>query len=431
MRTLAVEVLARAGERVRVEGWVHNVRDLGGMAFVHVRDRSGVVQAVVERAALPPQGLPLESVVSVEGLCRKDARALGGAEVHVERLEVLSLADHPLPLEIGRQRPQQPHLDTVLNHRPIALREEHRRIVFRVQAVILEAFAAALRSLGFTEAKSSKLVASGTEGGTNLFYVDYFGRQAFLAQSPQFYKQMLVGVFERVFEVGPVFRAEPHNTSRHLNEYTSMDFEMGFIRDEEEIMDTEQRVLAHIFSELRSRCAAEIGMLGARVPEMPERIPRLRLEEAGRILVEECGVKKRVFQDLHPAEEKLVCDWVGEHQGSELVFLTRYPVEKRPVYTMPAPEDPKLTRSFDLLFRGLEITTGGQRIHRYPDLVENMRRFGLDPEKFTDYLMCFRYGMPPHGGLAIGLERLTMQLLGLQNVRDACLFPRDRDRLGP
>jgi nondiscriminating aspartyl-tRNA synthetase len=431
MRTLAIEVLARAGERVQVQGWVHNVRDLGGLAFVHLRDRSGVVQAVVQRAALPAGGLPLESVVEVEGLCRKDERALGGAEVHVERLEVLSLADHPLPLEIGRQRPQQPHLDTVLNHRPISLREERRRAVFQVQAVILEAFAEALRGLGFTEVKSSKLVASGTEGGTNLFYVDYFGRQAFLAQSPQFYKQILVGVFERVFEVGPVFRAEPHNTSRHLNEYTSLDFEMGFIRDEEEVMDTEQQVLSRIFSELRSRCAAEFSLFGARVPELPERIPRLRLDEAGRVLVEECGVKKRLFQDLHPAEEKLICDWAAERLGSELVFLTRYPVEKRPVYAMPDPEDPKLTRSFDLLFRGLEITTGGQRIHRHDQLVENLRRFELDPAKFTDYLMCFRYGMPPHGGLAIGLERITMQLLGLHNVREACLFPRDGDRLAP
>ena len=323
MRTLAVEVKACAGQRVHVQGWVHNVRDLGGLAFVHVRDRSGVVQAVVERTALPPPGLPLESVVAVEGVCRLDPRALGGAEIHVDKIELLSVADHPLPLEIGRQRPQHPHLDTVLNHRPISLREPRRQAIFRVQAVILEGFAAALRSMGFTEFKSSKLVASGTEGGTNLFFVDYFGRPAYLAQSPQFYKQILVGVFERVFEVGPVFRAEPHNTSRHLNEYTSMDFEMGFIRDEDEVMDTEQRVLDLLFTALRTRCAAELELFGATVPALPERIPRLRLEEAGRILVEECGVKTRVFQDLHPAEEKMLCDWVAEHLGSELVFLTR------------------------------------------------------------------------------------------------------------
>ena len=431
MRTLASEVAGRAGERVRIQGWVHNVHHLGGMAFVHVRDRSGIVQAVLQRSTLPEGGLPLEYVVVVEGVCHPDARAIGGAELHAESLEILSLADAPLPIEIGRQRPQVPNLDILLNHRPLSLRDPRRQAVFRVQAVIVEAFGAALRARGFTEVKSSKLVASGTEGGTNLFYVDYFGNQAFLAQSPQFYKQMLVGVFERVFEVGPVFRAEPHNTSRHLNEYTSMDFEMGFIRDEDDVMDTEQEVLQHIFAELRSRCQKELEAFGAKVPTLPDRIPRMRLDEVGQVLVEKCGVRKRVFQDLSPAEEKLICDWAAQNLGSELVFLTRYPIEKRPVYAMPAPEEPKLTRSFDLLLRGLEITTGGQRIHLHSQLVDNMRAFGLDPEKFTDYLMCFRYGMPPHGGLAIGLERLTMQLLGLTNVREACLFPRDRDRLGP
>jgi nondiscriminating aspartyl-tRNA synthetase len=435
MRTLAIEVAGRAGERVTLEGWVHNVRDHGGIAFVHLRDRSGVVQTIVSRKLLPEGGLPVESVVRLEGAARKEQRATGGAEVHVEALEILSLADPALPIEIGRQRPQEPSLDVLLNHRPLSLRDPRRSAVFRIQAAILEAFASALRIRGFTEVKSSKLVGSGTEGGTNLFFVDYFGRSAFLAQSPQFYKQMLVGVFERVFEAGPVFRAEPHNTSRHLNEYTSLDFEMGFIQSEEDVMDLEQLVLAHIFGELALVCERELDLFGASVPEVlaPEvrRIPRLRLDEAGRLLVARFGARERLFQDLSPAEERQLCQWAHEEHGSELLFITRYPVEKRPMYTMPEPQEPHLTRSFDLLFRGLEITTGGQRIHQYAQLVQSIQRFGLDPAGFESYLECFRYGMPPHGGLAIGLERLTMQLLGLPNVREACLFPRDRERLKP
>ncbi len=420
-----------AGKRVEVAGWVHHLRKLGGITFLILRDRSGLLQ-MVARSGIPQGELPPpESVVRAVGRCLEEARAPGGVELHIDRLEILAHAGQPLPIHVGQPRTEALNLETVLDHRSISLRAPKRLAIFRLQSAILESFSAALRKMEFTEIKSSKLVSSGTEGGSNLFYLDYFGKAAFLAQSPQFYKQILVGTgLERVFEIGPVFRAEPHNTSRHLNEYTSLDFEMGFIDDENDVMDTEAEVIGQIIEHLANHCRYIFDLYGQQIPQAAE-IPRLPLQDAGRILTEQFSVQERIFHDLSPAEEKQLWQWAREEHGSDFLFITRYPAKKRPVYTMPCPENPTLTRSFDLLFRGLEITTGGQRIHDYRQLEDNMRKFGLDPADFKDYLECFRYGMPPHGGLAIGLERLTMQLLGLDNVREASLFPRDKERLRP
>ncbi len=260
--------------------------------------------------------------------------------------------------------------------------------------------------------------------------MSYFGEQAYLAQSPQFYKQMMVGVFERVYEIAPVFRAEKHDTARHLNEYTSVDFEMGYIENFEDIMAMEQEMLRYTFGRLQETCGAELSLLKAEVPVITE-IPRIRFSEAKELV---SRVYKRAFSeklDFEPEEEKLLCEYVKKTTGSDFVFVTHYPSAKRPFYAMDSRENPAVTESFDLLFRGLEVTTGGQRIHNYREQVEKIESRGMHVEAFESYLMMHRCGMPPHGGLGLGLERFTARLLGFENVRNASLFPRDIHRLIP
>lgn len=431
-RVLSSDVRAQVGREVFLQGWVHQVRSLGGILFLILRDRKGVVQVVIERREIAPDGLANESVVSIRGIARADERAPEGVEVVASEIEVLSRPHARPPLEINKRLDYTKiGLETMLAHRPFSLRNLEVRSVFKVQEEIVSAFRSFLSGEGFTEVHTPKIVATGTEGGTALFSVDYFGRRAYLAQSPQFYKQMLVGVgYERVFETGPVFRAEEHDTARHINEYLSLDFEMGFIEGEGDVMDVEAQFLRFLFPHLREVCGEHLEYLGATVPEVGD-VPQLRLSEAHEVLRDRFGRTPMKVGDLDPEEEQLVCRYAEEELGSEFVFITHYPVKKRPVYAMPDPEDPTLTRSFDLLWRGLEITTGGQRIHDYAMLRENMVRFGLDPEEFRAYLDSFKYGMPPHGGLAIGAERMTQKLLGLKNIREACFFPRDRTRVVP
>jgi nondiscriminating aspartyl-tRNA synthetase len=375
-------------------------------------------------------GVGKEYVVDVVGKVMAEPRAPGGAEVHLTSLKVLASAQEP-PLEINRPAVlAKTHLDKILDHRPISVRALPIRAIFKVQAEIIRAFSEYLRSQGFTEFKSSKIVATGTEGGANLFEIEYFERKAYLAQSPQFYKQTMVGSgFERVFEVGPVYRAEKHETSRHVNEYTSLDFEMGFIESEQDVIAMQVNLLRHICQEVASRCAPEIELLGATIPKIGDKVPQLTFKEAVQ-LVESSG-HRLPAGDLDPEAERRLCEWSLKEHGSEFVYVVGFPLAHRPMYTYYREEDPGVSRSFDCLFRGLEITTGSQRIHGYELLVEQMRKRGLNPDNYTGYLTIFKHGMPPHGGLAIGLERLTMQLLGLTNVKEATLFPRDRHRLEP
>jgi len=318
-----------------------------------------------------------------------------------------------------------------LKHRAISLRNPEIRSVFKVQAEIMTAFRDFLMDRGFTEISTPKIVSSATEGGAELFPVQYFEQKAYLAQSPQLYKQIMVGSgFERVFEVGKAYRAENHNTARHINEFISLDYEMGFIEDEQDVMRMEVELLRYMFERVRETCSEELKTYDAQVPEITE-IPQIQLMEAKEKLKELYGATNSEEGDLNPEEERKLCEYSQREYGSELIYVTHYPRSKRPAYAMPDSEDPALTRSFDLLFRGLEITTGGQRIHEYDLLVESFRSRGLDIADFGSYLEAFKYGMPPHGGLAIGAERLTMKLLGLKNIREACLFPRDRTRLTP
>ncbi|RKN85598.1 aspartate--tRNA(Asn) ligase [Paenibacillus ginsengarvi] len=427
VRVLCSRVPEHAGHPVTVSGWVRSIRHLGRLAFVQVRDRSGVVQCVLEgelAAALPNP----ESVVTVTGTASLSPKAPGGVEIHARELRCISAAA-PLPFEINKETIAA-RLDTVLDHRVIALRHPRLHATFRIQSALAGAFREGLRRREFTQIFTPKIVASGTEGGSNLFPVDYFGRQAYLAQSPQFYKQMMVGAgYERVFEIAPVYRAEEHNTSRHLNEYVSLDVEMSFIRSEEELMDLEQELLGSMLEKVAAECESELALLGVDLA-LPSDIPRIPIAEAQRILERTYG-KTSPKGDLDPEGERLLCQHVAEKGKPSFVFVTRYPRDIRPMYAKPAPEDSALTASFDLLCNGLEITTGGQRIHDYDELVASIRGRGMNPDHFTGYLDVFRYGMPPHGGFAIGLERLTSRLLGQSNVREASAFPRDRMRLTP
>ncbi|MBZ0185581.1 MAG: aspartate--tRNA(Asn) ligase, partial [Candidatus Obscuribacterales bacterium] len=331
-------------------------------------------------------------------------------------------------------------LTTLLDYRPITLRNRKVKAIFKIEAAITQAFRSFLTSQGFVEIHTPKIVATGTEGGAQLFALDYFGTQAYLAQSPQFYKQIMVGVFERVFETAFVYRAEEHDTTRHLNEYISLDFEMGFIESEADVIAMQVKLLKHIFAHIDQTCKEELSLYDGKVPVIKDEIPKITVEDALSLLQSKYGWKpaESAHLDLDPEAERLICSHFKKIEDSDLVYILHYPLSSRPFYTMPltsaganGASEKKKTASFDLLMNGLEITTGGQRIHQYEDLVAAIEARGLDPVDFDEYLQCFRFGMPPHGGLAIGLERLAKQLLGLKSVKQAALFPRDLHRLRP
>jgi nondiscriminating aspartyl-tRNA synthetase len=423
-RTLCSHVSCHTGEEVRVSGWLEAVRQMGQLTFVVVRDRSGCCQAVFEEKTEIP---PVQSVVSLSGLVQSEERAPGGAEITSPTLRTVSAAASPLPIEVnGRLIP----LEIMLEHRVLSLRTKRATAILKISAEFVRAFREALTEQEFVEVFTPKIVGTGTEGGAELFPVKYFERTAYLAQSPQLYKQMMVGTgLERVFEVGPAFRAEEHNTSRHLNQFLSLDLEMAFIDGAEELMRLEERFLSRVLTSVAHSCAKELALLGCTVPEVTS-IPRLDIEEA-REMASSHTKRRMPTGNLDPEGERAVCEVVARDTGSEFVFIMGYPEAVRPFYAMPDPERPGKTQSFDLLFRGLEVTTGGQRIHDYEQLLAKMRRYKLDPEQFSGYLEPFKYGMPPHGGLAMGAERFVARLCGLPNVREACAFPRDRTRLAP
>lgn len=321
-------------------------------------------------------------------------------------------------------------MENLLNYRPVTLRNEKERAIFKLQEGICRAIREFLYKERFTEIHTPKIVAEGAEGGANIFKLDYFGKQAYLAQSPQFYKQMMVGVFERVFEIAPVFRAEKHDTARHLNEYTSVDFEMGFIESFEDIMQMETGMLKFVMAFLKENYEQELSLLKVQLPEIGT-IPAVKFSEAKELVAKEYHREIKDMHDFEPEEEKLLCELIKKKTGSEFVFVTHYPSAKRPFYAKDSIENPAETLSFDLLFRGLEVTTGGQRIHEFNEQVAKMEARGMNTEAFESYLMMHKAGMPPHGGLGLGLERLTGKLLNQENVRLSTLFPRDINRVTP
>ena len=418
-------------QEVLTDGSIYSIRNMGEIAFVILRKRDGLLQTVWEegKTNLSISELKEGDCIRVKGTVRAEERAPHGKEIRAEEITILSSPAESLPLAIDKWK-LNTSLEAKLNIRSVSLRNVRERARFRIQEGIVRGFREFLQENGFTEIHTPKIGAKGAEGGANVFKLSYFHKPAVLAQSPQFYKQMMVGVFDRVFETGPVFRAEKHNTRRHLNEYTSLDFEMGYIEDFMEICQMETGFLQYTMELLKKDYAPELEILNVTLPKT-DKIPFVKFSEAKELVAEKYNRKIRNPFDLEPEEEELIGRYFKEEYDADFVFVTHYPSKKRPFYAMDDPADSRYTLSFDLLFRGLEITTGGQRIHDYHMLEDKIAARGMTDEGMEQYMDAFKYGMPPHGGLGIGMERLTMQLLGEENVREACLFPRDLNRLEP
>lgn len=422
---------AEEGTTIILEGAVHSIRDMGEIAFVILRKREGLIQTVWEEGKTDMELSEIREgdYIHVTGQIKDEERAPHGKEVRLSTIRHLSHVSCPLPLPIDKWK-LNTSLEAKLDRRSLSLRNIRERARFRIQEGIVRGFRDFLYEQRFTEIHTPKIGAKSAEGGANMFRLSYFHRPAVLQQSPQLYKQMMVGVFDRVFETGPVFRAEKHNTRRHLNEYTSLDFEMGYIHSFLDICAMETGFLQYTMNLLEKEYSKELKLLNITLPDV-EKIPYVRFDEAKRLVSEKYNRKIRNPFDLEPEEEELIGKYFKEEYNADFVFVTHYPSKKRPFYAMDDPEDTRYTLSFDLLYHGLEITTGGQRIHDLSMLEEKIQEKGMTEEGLEQYLDAFRFGMPPHGGLGIGLERLTMQLLGEDNVREACLFPRDMSRLEP
>ena len=422
-RTFVSDLGEHVGQEVTLRGWIHNRRNMGGISFLILRDKTGTVQCVFENTEIPLH----ESAVEVVGKVVEHAKAPSGVEVQASSLNLISEAMQPPPIEIPKED-FSANPDTQLEYRHVSLRGVKAQATMKVQAELVRAFRAHLNDEGFTEIFTPKLVAAGAEGGANLFEVDYYGKRAYLAQSPQLYKQIMVGVLERVFEVAPVYRAEQSHTSRHLSEYLSMDVELGFIESDADVMDVEEALLKNIMKQVGESCGHELSLFGAEIPNLDVTFPRIPLLEARQIVKDEYD-HETGGKDLDPEAERLISRWAKEKHNSDFIFITHYPQTARPFYTYPTEDG--LTRGLDLIFRGVEITSGGQRVHEHDVLVEELTKRKMDVEAFRGYLEVFKHGMPPHGGFAIGAERLTALLLGISNVRFARAFPRDGSRLQP
>jgi len=429
-RCTTTEVTGHAGQRVRLAGWLHHQRHLARVAFLLVRDGWGITQVVVDDAGLRALTADLspETVVEVEGLVVLSDQAPGGVELHDPEVRVVSTPEVAPPFEL--RRPQlDARLPTLLDNAAVALRHPTRRASARVAAASVAGFRRALDALGFTEVHTPKIVGTATETGAGVFALDYFGTPAFLAQSPQLYKQVMVGALERVYEVGPVFRAEPHATARHLAQYTSLDAELGFVRDHTDVMAVVREAVAGMVAEVAARAAPAVDLLAIELPAVPPEIPAVHFADAQRLIEAATGEPVVGEPDLAPAHERWLGDWAGREHGSDLLFVVGYAMAKRPFYTHPDPDRPGFSNSFDLLFRGVELVTGGQRLHRHDDYLAALG--GTDLAPLDGYLAAFRHGMPPHGGFALGLERWVARLCGAANIREVTLFPRDMTRLAP
>ncbi|MDX2973802.1 aspartate--tRNA(Asn) ligase [Kribbella solani] len=427
MRILSHEIPSAVGQSVTVAGWVHRRRRLAAVSFLILRDRSGLAQIVVKESPEQLDELTEETVVQVTGTVAANPQAPGGAELVDPVIEPLTEPAATPPIELWRPSVGA-GLPVVLDNAPVTLRHPVIRAGAEIAAAAMYGFRSALGGQGFTEIQTPKIVGTATESGANVFALDYFGGPAYLAQSPQFYKQTMVGVFERVFEVGPVFRAEPHDTVRHLAEYVSLDAEFGFITDHRDVLAMLRAAIAGMLAAVGERAGGALERLGVALPEIPVDVPVLHFTEALKI----AGANPDE-PDLAPADERAIGAWALSEHGSDFVAVEGYPMAKRPFYTHPQPSDPRWSNSFDLLFRGVELVTGGQRLHRYSDYAAALTARGESPDApaYTSYLQAFKHGMPPHGGFAIGLERFVSRLTGAENIREVTLFPRDLHRLTP
>lgn len=434
-RTLISDVKEKVGEEVLINAVVSVVRQQGKMAFFDFRDRSGIIQGVVfgkPEVLEIAKGVSEESSVAIRGTVNQRPEKMvnanvqnGDIELEISDIEILSLAE-AMPFDMTAEL----NIDTLLDYRPLTLRRPHERAIFKVQSETLITYRQFLIENDFIEFQAPKLVGGDAEGGAEVFKVKYFKNvEASLATSPQLYKQMMVGVFERVFAVGTTFRAEKSATTRHLSEISMLDLEMGFIKDHTDVVEMVTNLMRAIVERINTNCAAELKLLGAKEALAPVSFPIMTLREAQELIKKETGVDKTSEPDLEPEDERFLCEYANKNLGSDFVFVTHFPTSKRPFYTHVDPENPEFTRSFDLLFRGLEMCSGGQRVHNYEEVVERIKEKGLDPDKFQFYLQAFKYGLPPHGGIGLGLERLTAKFCGVANVKEATLFPRDINRI--
>ncbi|MCC7288900.1 aspartate--tRNA(Asn) ligase [bacterium] len=440
MRTITRDLLQHVGERVEVEGWLHKKRLMGGLNFLVLRDRAGLVQILDHegKEADKLNGLQNGTVMKVSGTVVADERAVGGVEIHQPQIEVVVPVSEPMPIEIDKPLSHKSeNLDTLFDNRPIALRNLREAAIFRVQAKTLTAFRDYFAKHDFTEINSPKLLAEATEGGAETFKLDYFGKTATLAQSAQFYKQMMVGVFERVFETNPTYRAEPSATTRHMTEYITVDAEMGFIGFDD-LLNFVGGGLVHVANYISQHCAEELKAWQVEEYVLPKDgadIPRLTITQIHEMFRDATGEDHTEEDDLAPAEEKWICEYAKKELKSEAVFVTGWSSKSKTFkfYHRANAENPELADRADLLFRGVEITTLSMRENRYDVLVEQLRKNGGDPESagYAPLLSAYKHGMPPHGGFGWGLERTVEKLLGLNNIKEAALFPRDMQRLAP
>ena len=428
------------GDKVTVKGTIHRIREMSGFAFVVIRAARMCFQCIWEegKSNIDVKDFSVEECVVVDGTLIVEERSRLGFDIRIDDMTRISGKAEVPPVEIGNDRKMDKlNLNTLLDNRIIALRNPKIRAILKIADGVQFAFRSFLRSEGFTEFVPPKMVESGAEGGADMFEVDYFGKKAYLNQSPQMYKQIMVGVFQKVFTAGPVFRAEKYSTNRHINEFQGLDLEMGFIKSFEDLMELEARMFQYMFKVLNEEYAEELEMyLGkdARLPELTQ-FPKIKFMEAKQLFADahpgEHGKRALEEPDFAPEEEKWLGEYFLKEHNAPIVFITHYPSVKRPFYAMDDPENPEYTLSFDMLLNGLEVTTGGQRIHDYEMQVKKMQDRGMDIEEFEDYLTMHKYGMPPHGGMGLGLERIVQNILGLDNIKQATAFPRDRDRLRP
>lgn len=435
-RTLVRELNDHIDQAATVQGWLHKRRLLGGLNFIVVRDRTGIVQILVEDKAEVEKlrGLQVGTVLQVSGKVWKDDRAPGGVELHDPELTIMvPVAEEPL-IEIDKPISHKPeHLETLFDTRVLGLRNLQEQKIFRIRSGVNAILRNYLLGQEYVEIQTPKLLAEATEGGAEVFTLDYFGKQATLAQSPQFYKQIMVGAFERVFEIGPVFRAEPSATTRHVSEVTMLDIELGYIEGHDDVLNAVQAMTHAALTEAYSQFADELKSLNAPALTLTETFPRYTVAEVHELYTKAGNESTVGEKDLRPDEERWICDYAKKKDGSEAVFVTEMPIETHKFYQMINPENPQTVLSADLLFRGIEIATCPVREHRYDELIAQMKNKGLNPSDpgFTHYLMAFKYGLPPHGGCGFGIDRFVEKIIGLANVKEAILFPRDINRLTP
>jgi nondiscriminating aspartyl-tRNA synthetase len=434
-RTLIAHLAEKMEQTVTVAGWMHRLRDLSKFGFMILRDRTGLVQVVLNPEQLEQlKGLQVETVLKVTGkVVKKQSKDPNANEVEVqaETLEVLSPVVDVLPVEINNAEIDA-HLDTLIDNRVVTLRHVKQRAIFKVQEAIVRGYRAYMARQGFTEIFFPILAGAASEGGAEFFKVDYYGREATLTQSAQLYKQMTMGVYEGVYGLSYSFRAEKFATSRHLTEFNQLEFEMGFVEDMNEVMDHAEGSIREIVETVARECGSELALIGATLPPLGERFPRISLRTALEAYRDEAGIDETSEPDLSPAAEKWISTvWAPKHRGSGFVFVTDYPTTKRPFYAMRDPKDSSNTITFDVVGFGCEIISGGMRVNRYDEQIQAIKDKGLDPAQFEDYLMMHKFGIPPEGGFGMGLQRLTQNLLGLANVKEATIFPRDVQRLRP